>query len=40
MAGGKIKGIPKKEDGGIQKFEWGQRRGGGIRGERKNNQEV
>lgn len=27
MAGGKIKGIPKKEDGEIQKFEWGQRRG-------------
>lgn len=39
MAGGKIKGIPKKEDGDVKKFEWGQRRGG-IRGERKNNQEV
>lgn len=25
MAGGKIKGIPKKEGGEIQKFEWGQR---------------
>ena len=27
MAGGKIKGISKKEGGEIQKFEWGQRRG-------------
>ncbi len=25
MAGGKIKGISKKEGGEIQKFEWGQR---------------
>ena len=25
MAGGKIKGISKKEDGDIKKFEWGQR---------------
>ena len=38
MAGGKIKEISKKEGGEIQKFEWGQRRG--IKGERKNNQEV
>ena len=38
MAGSKIKGIPKKEDGDIKKFEWGQRRG--MKGERKNNQEV
>ena len=39
MAGGKIKGISKKEGGEIQKFEWGSAEGG-IRGERKNNQEV
>lgn len=26
MAGGKIKGISKKEGGDIKKFEWGQRR--------------
>lgn len=25
MAGGKIKGISKKEGGDIKKFEWGQR---------------
>lgn len=27
MAGGKIKGISKKEGGDIKKFEWGQRKG-------------
>lgn len=30
MAGGKIKGISKKEGGDIKKFEWGQRRGRGL----------
>ena len=30
MAGGKIKGISKKEGGDIKKFEWGQRRGEGT----------
>ena len=32
MAGGKIKGISKKEGGDIKKFEWGQRRGRGLFG--------
>ena len=32
MAGGKIKGISKKEGGDIKKFEWGQRRRRGLFG--------
>ena len=30
MAGGKIKGISKKEGGDVKKFEWGRRRGEGT----------
>ena len=30
MAGGKIKGISKKEGGNVKKFEWGQRSGEGT----------
>ena len=32
MAGGKIKGISKKEGGDIKKFEWGQGMGRGLFG--------
>lgn len=39
MAGGKIKGISKKEGGDIKKFECVSG-GGGDKGREKNNQEV
>ena len=32
MAGGKIKGISKKEGEDVKKFEWGRRRGRGLFG--------